>query len=261
VAEARSAASEGANRNAAAVHDAGGVGVLTALLCRRPLAGVPFAAVDALGFCVELNAARDADSTRAAVMALVGLLSPALYDKADISILRAACMALRGVCAASAASQAELQTAAAMDALLGLLAAAHAAGTNQAEQASFADPVFLVLQFAQSHPHFSTAFGAAGGMEALCRLLPGAAANMLWFQTKDSKRNAERVRDCGGIAALARTVRESAEDADADTDACLYATGALMTLANNDSLTACIADWARHKPDCRRPAQQADAAP
>lgn len=77
------------NNNATVVYDAGAAAVLSALLLgARPLVVehciVPWLrpATNALGWCVEMHAARDATTTRNAIVSLVALLDPHLYGLA-----------------------------------------------------------------------------------------------------------------------------------------------------------------------------------
>ena len=102
------------NGNATAVYDAGTVPVLIALLHRRPppITALWFEQVTtALGWCVEMNADRDAyATTRDAISALVALMDPQLYGATTGDIvnrakdddytrsLYQASMALRSIC-------------------------------------------------------------------------------------------------------------------------------------------------------------------
>jgi hypothetical protein len=174
------------NGNAVAVYDAGAVPALTALLARRPAGALPEQAVNALAFCVELSAERDADATLAAARACVALLSLELYGGAaalaaagkDVQgraegVVGAACDALACICFSGEPGCAAVCQAGGIPALLALYRAEHL-GTR-AQRSWFFDASAALARALARSAACRDAFLAAGAFTAPAAALAAAA--------------------------------------------------------------------------------------
>jgi hypothetical protein len=165
------------NGNATALYDSGAVPVLTALLARRPACALAEQTINALGYCVELNAERDSVSTLEAARACVALLSLELYGGAAAmaaaagtdagraeAVVGAACNALYCICYSGEPGCAAVREAGGISALLALYRAEHFA--SRAQRAWFYDASQALQCALQRSAGCRDAFIAAGGFAA-----------------------------------------------------------------------------------------------